>query len=150
MPSKRDRITESAIDLIGNTPLLVLDRLWTGKGRILTKCAFLNPGASVKDRAALAMIDSAIKSKQLKAGHSVVELTNSNLGSGLALVCAIRGLNLTLTMSEGNNPQRAEMMRSFDAFVSIVGGPGTYSGVSRFLKRMNDKIFRVAVESLVS
>jgi cysteine synthase A len=219
MSSKRDGITESAIDLIGSTPLLALDRLWTGKGRILAKCEFLNPGASVKDRAALAMIDSAIESKQLKAGDSVVELTSGNLGSGLALVCAIRGLNLTLTMSEGNSPQRAVMMKALganvvlvpqidgkpgnvtkkdfeavkqkaeeicqqfgayntnsmfnesqclahelttgheiwrqtggrvDAFVSVVGSAGTYTGVSRFLKKMNEKVFCVAVEPLGS
>jgi cysteine synthase A len=96
---------------------------------------FLNPGASVKDRAALAMIDSAIKSKQLKAGDSVVELTSGNLGSGLALVCAIRGLNLTLMTSEGNSPQRVEMMRSLSVNVVLVsqidGKPGnvTKSGL---------------------
>lgn len=113
-------IKNSVIDLIGNTPLLALDRLYTGPGRILVKCEFLNPGASMKDRASLAMIMAARNSGQLQPGGRVVEMTSGNQGSGLALVCAVLGHPLTVTMSKGNSLQRAVMMKGLGANVELV------------------------------
>lgn len=116
----KNEIKNSVIDLIGNTPLLALDRLYTGPGRILVKCEFLNPGASMKDRASLAMIMAARNSGQLQPGGRVVEMTSGNQGSGLALVCAVLGHPLTVTMSKGNSPQRAVMMKGLGANVELV------------------------------
>lgn len=73
-----NEISNSVLDLIGNTPLVALDRLHSGPGRILVKCEFLNPGASMKDRSSLAMIRAAKESGELKPGGHVVEMTSGN------------------------------------------------------------------------
>lgn len=121
-------IKESALELIGNTPLIALDRIWKGPGRILAKCEFLNPGASVKDRSSLSMIQKALDSGKLKPGEQIVEVTSGNQGCGLALVAAVLGHPITLTMSAGNSPQRAIMMRALGANVQLApqreGQPG--------------------------
>lgn len=124
-----NEIKSSVLDIIGNTPIVALDRLYNGPGRILVKCEFMNPGASVKDRASLAMIREAKKSGALKPGAPVVEMSSGNQGSGLAVVCAVLGHPLTVTMSKGNSPQRAVMIRGFGAQVEMVdqvnGIPGS-------------------------
>jgi len=121
-------IKASALELIGNTPLVALDRIWPGPGRLLAKCEFMNPGGSIKDRSALGMITKVEKSGDLKPGAPVLEVTSGNQGCGLALVCAVTGHPLTLTMSKGNSPQRATMMRALGADVQLVdqveGTPG--------------------------
>ncbi|CAG2175493.1 unnamed protein product [Oppiella nova] len=121
-------IKESALDLIGNTPLIALDRIWSGPGRILAKCEFMNPGASIKDRSSLSMIKRALNSGQLKPNGPIVEVTSGNQGCGLAVVSAVLGHPLTLTMSAGNSPQRASMMRALGANVvlapQVEGKPG--------------------------
>lgn len=115
----KTEITESALDLIGNTPLLALDRIWPGPGRILAKCEFLNPGASIKDRSSLWMVKKAREEGRLKPGEHVVEVTSGNQGGGIALVCAVLGHPFTVTMSKGNSPQRAHMMRGLGANVIL-------------------------------
>jgi cysteine synthase A len=121
-------ITASALDLVGNTPLLALDRLWPGPGRILAKCEFLNPGGSVKDRSSLSMIREAKASGKLAPNANVLEVTSGNQGCGLAMVCTVLGHPLTVTMSKGNSPQRATMMKALGAEVILVdqveGTPG--------------------------
>lgn len=123
-----NEVNNSAIEIIGNSPLVALDRLHPGPGRILVKCEFLNPGASMKDRASLAMIMAARNSGELKPGGEVVEMTSGNQGSGLAVVCAVLGHPLTVTMSKGNSSQRAVMMKGLGANVELVdqvnGKPG--------------------------
>ncbi|RWS08070.1 beta-cyanoalanine synthase-like protein [Dinothrombium tinctorium] len=124
----KPEITESALDLVGNTPLLALDRLWPGPGRLLAKCEFLSPTHSVKDRSALFMIKNARKAGKLKPGGPVVEVTSGNQGCGLAFVCSVLGHPLTVTMSKGNSPQRAIMMRALGANLLLAdqvdGQPG--------------------------
>ncbi|CAG2119306.1 unnamed protein product, partial [Medioppia subpectinata] len=100
-------IKASALELIGNTPLVALDRIWPGPGRILAKCEFMNPGASIKDRSSLSMIQRALNSGKLKPNGPIVEVTSGNQGCGLAIVAAVLKHPLTLTMSAGNSPQRA-------------------------------------------
>lgn len=80
-----NEIKSSALELIGNTPLVALDRLHPGPGRILAKCEFMNPSASVKCRPSLSMIMKARKSGELKPGMPVVEITSGNQGCGLAV-----------------------------------------------------------------
>lgn len=124
-----NEIKNSVLELVQNTPLVALDRLHPGPGRILVKCEFLNPGASMKDRASLAMITAARNSGELQPGGKVVEMTSGNQGSGLAVVCAVLGHPLTITMSKGNSPQRAAMMKGLGAKVELVdqvnGNPGS-------------------------
>lgn len=121
-------IKSSALELIGNTPLVALDRIWPGPGRILAKCEFLNPGGSIKDRSAYSMIKYAKQSGKLKDGDPIIEVTSGNQGCGIALVGAVLGHETILTMSVGNSPQRAEMMRGFGAkcerVPQVKGQPG--------------------------
>lgn len=123
-----NEIKSSVLELIGNTPLLALDRLWPGPGRILVKCEFLNPGASIKDRASYSMIKYAKDSGELKDGAPIIEVTSGNQGCGIALVGAVMGHQTILVMSAGNSPQRAEMMRGYGAHCELVpqvsGQPG--------------------------
>jgi cysteine synthase A len=92
----------SALDLIGRTPLVRLDRLYDGPGRIVAKAEFLQPGGSVKDRAAKAIMLAARNDGRLRTGMPVVEMTSGNMGAGLAIVCAVLGHPFIATMSAGN------------------------------------------------
>ena len=108
---------------IGHTPLVALDRLTRHagvKGRILAKLEYLNPGFSKKDRIALAMIDESRASGALQAGQTVVERTSGNTGTGLAIVCAVRGHPFIAVMSRGNSVERARMMSALGAEVVLV------------------------------
>lgn len=124
----------SAVEAIGNTPLVELKRLATDlDGRILAKLDYLNPGFSKKDRIARQMIEDAEASGQLTPGQTVVELTSGNTGTGLAIVCGIKGYPFVAVMSKGNSIERARMMRALGAEVVLVDQlpesvPGQVSG----------------------
>jgi cysteine synthase len=126
-----NEILSSALDLIGNTPLVALDRLYPGPGRILAKCEFMNPGASIKCRSSLYMIKKALDSGKLKPGAPVIEVTSGNQGCGLAVVCAVLNHPLTLAMSSGNSAQRAIHMEALGAkCVRVPQVEGTYGNVT--------------------
>lgn len=132
--SRSDSVLPSAIDAIGDTPLVELSRLTRGmNGRILAKLEYLNPGFSKKDRIALQMIEEAEAQGVLLPGQTVVELTSGNTGTGLAIVCAIRGYPFVAVMSKGNSTERARMMSALGAEVVLVNqlpesAPGQVSG----------------------
>lgn len=114
-------LCSSILDVIGNTPLVELSRLTENvAGRILAKLEYLNPGFSKKDRIALQMIEDAEKSGALKPGQTVVELTSGNTGTGLAIVCGIKGYPFIAVMSKGNSIERARMMLALGAEVVLV------------------------------
>lgn len=126
----------SIIEAIGNTPLVRLDRLVAAQGlqgQILAKLDYLNPGFSKKDRAALGILQAAEQSGALTPGQTVVELTSGNMGTGLAIICAIRGHPFVAVMSRGNSAERARMMTALGAEVVLVdqvpgSRPGEVSG----------------------
>jgi cysteine synthase A len=124
----------SAIGAIGNTPLVELSRLTKGmEGRILAKLDYLNPGFSKKDRIARQIIEDAETEGRLKPGQTVVELTSGNTGTGLAIVCGIKGYPFVAVMSRGNSRERARMMSALGAEVVLVdqlpgSKPGQVSG----------------------
>jgi cysteine synthase A len=102
-------------------------------GRILLKLEYLNPGFSKKDRIARQMIEDAEAGGSLRPGQPVVELTSGNTGTGLAIVCAVKGYPFIAVMSKGNSPERARMMRALGAEVVLVDQcpsavPGQVSG----------------------
>lgn len=113
-------VAESVLGAIGETPLVRLDRLWRGPGAILAKLDYLNPGGSKKDRIALGMIEEAEESGELSPGQTVVELTSGNTGTGLAIVCAVKGYPFVAVMSRGNSEERAQMMTALGAEVVLV------------------------------
>ncbi len=124
----------SAIDAIGDTPLVELCRLTAGvNGRILAKLDYLNPGFSKKDRIARQIIEDAEADGRLKPGQTVVELTSGNTGTGLAIVCGVKGYPFVAVMSKGNSMERARMMSALGAEVVLVdqlpgSKPGQVSG----------------------
>jgi cysteine synthase A len=124
----------SAVEAIGNTPLVDLSRITREiSGRILAKLEYLNPGFSKKDRIARQMIADAETSGALKPGQTVVELTSGNTGTGLAIVCGIKGYPFVAVMSKGNSVERARMMSALGAEVVLVDQlpesvPGQVSG----------------------
>ena len=130
------KVLSSVAEAIGNTPLVRLDRLTKAKdveGTILAKLEYLNPGFSKKDRAALGVIEEAERIGTLRPGQTVVELTSGNMGTGLAIVCAIKGYPFVALMSKGNSEERARMMRALGAEVVLVDQlptsvPGQVSG----------------------
>jgi cysteine synthase A len=129
-------VLSSVVDAIGGTPLVRLERLTEQagvKGTILAKLEYLNPGFSKKDRAALGIIEEAERSGVLKPGQTVVELTSGNMGTGLAIICAVKGYPFVAVMSKGNSEERARMMRALGAEVILVDQlpesvPGQVSG----------------------
>lgn len=114
-------VMSSVLEAIGNTPLVNLSRITRSlPGRILLKLDYLNPGFSKKDRAALGIIEEAERSGVLRTGQTVVELTSGNMGTGLAIVCGLKGYPFVAVMSRGNSVERAQMMRSLGAEVILV------------------------------
>ena len=117
-------ISDSVLEVIGGTPLVRLSRLWPGPGAILAKLDYLNPGGSKKDRIALRMIEEAEASGDLVPGQTVVELTSGNTGTGLAIVCGVKGYPFVAVMSRGNSEERAQMMAALGAEVILVDQMG--------------------------
>ena len=140
----------SAIEAIGNTPLVRLSRLTKGlDGQILAKLDYLNPGLSKKDRIARQIIADAESEGRLAPGQTVVELTSGNTGTGLAIVCGIRGYPFVAVMSKGNSMERARMMAALGAEVVLVdqlpdSQPGQVSGGD--LERVEIEARRIVVE----
>jgi cysteine synthase A len=113
------RIGGEASAVVGNTPMVLLDRLGSGVGGdVCAKLEYFNPGGSVKDRIGVAMIDAAEEEGLVKPGRSVVvEPTSGNTGIALAMVCAARGYELILTLPEGMSRERAKLLRAYGAEV---------------------------------
>lgn len=136
-------VLPSVAATIGRTPLVALERLARGlPGRVLAKLETVNPGGSVKDRIALAIIEAAERDGRLKPGGTVVELTSGNTGIGLAIVCAVKGYRMVAVMSEGNTVERRRMLQAVGAEVVLVPQvgrprPGQVSGAD--LARVEEK-----------
>lgn len=114
-------VHDSIAGAIGHTPLVELSRIAADfDGRILMKLEYLNPGLSKKDRAALQIVEESEKSGALRPGQTVIELTSGNMGTGLAIVCAVKGYPFVAVMSKGNSTERARMMQALGAEVILV------------------------------
>lgn len=147
---RSSRILKSVLGAIGDTPLVELGRLTRDNdGRILAKLEYLNPGLSKKDRIALQIIEDAEAEGALRPGQTVVELTSGNTGTGLAVVCAIRGYPFVAVMSKGNSIERARMMAALGAEVVLVdqapgSTPGHVSGAD--IERVERETNRIVAE----
>ena len=116
----RPRVAGSVLDLVGGTPLVRLNQLpRPGGATVLAKMESLNPGGSVKDRIAVAMIDDAERRGVLKPGATVVEPTSGNTGIGLAMVCAVRGYRLILTMPDDYSVERQRLLARYGAEIHL-------------------------------
>jgi len=148
--SRESSLLPSAVEAIGQTPLVELSRLTRGlPGRIVAKLEYLNPGLSKKDRIARQMIEDAEANGSLRRGQTVVELTSGNTGTGLAIVCAVKGYRFVAVMSKGNSVERSRMMRALGAEVVLVDQlpqsvPGQVSGGD--LERVEHETRRIVSE----
>jgi cysteine synthase A len=116
----RPRLAASVLDVVGGTPLTRLNRLpKPGGATVLAKMESLNPGGSVKDRIAVAMVEDAERRGILKAGSTLVEPTSGNTGIGLAMVCAVRGYRLILTMPDDMSVERQRLLSRYGAEIHL-------------------------------
>lgn len=130
------RIYDSVTDLIGNTPLVRINRISAGcKAEILAKLEFYNPAHSVKDRIGVAMIEAGEKAGDIKPGTVLVEPTSGNTGIALAFVCAARGYQLILTMPETMSKERRAVLRAYGAQIVLTPGP---EGMGGAIKRAEE------------
>ncbi len=140
MTYNRYPLATDITQIIGNTPLLKLQRIpEKGGAQILCKLEFYNPGGSVKDRIALAMIEDAEKRGILKPGGTLVEPTSGNTGIGLALVCAQRGYRLILVMPEDMSLERRVLLRAYGAELVLTPAQGLMAEAVRKAKEIKQQ-----------
>jgi cysteine synthase A len=108
-------IYDNITQVVGNTPLVRLNRVIEGKAEVLAKLEFYNPSSTVKDRIGIAMVDAAELSGELKAGGTIVEATSGNTGIALAMVGAARGYRVILTMPDSMSRERRALLRAYGA-----------------------------------
>ncbi|EXX86753.1 cysteine synthase [Paenibacillus darwinianus] len=126
------RIVNSVIDLIGDTPLVRLNRLVPeDSAEIYVKLEYQNPGASVKDRIAISMIQVAEQEGRIKPGDTIVEPTSGNTGIGLALVAAAKGYKAILVMPETMSMERRNLLRAYGAEIVLTPGAEGMNGAVR-------------------
>ena len=134
-------IAKSILQTIGGSPLVEISgKLNKGKARVLAKVEFFNPGGSVKDRIALAMVETAEKSGKLKPGATIIEPTSGNTGVGLALVAAVRGYHLILTMPETMSIERRKLAAAYGAEIVLTPGAAGMKGAIEKAEELRDSI----------
>ncbi len=137
------KLAKQLTDLIGNTPLLELGKFSAHNGidkAIIAKVEYFNPGGSVKDRIALAMIDDAERSGFLKPGATIIEPTSGNTGVGLSLVSAVKGYRLILTMPDTMSIERRNLVKAYGAEVHLTPGAEGMAGAIRAAEELRDSI----------
>lgn len=137
------KTAQSLTDLIGSTPLLELNRFAAEKGLarpIIAKLEYFNPGGSAKDRIALAMIRQAEEDGTLRPGATIIEPTSGNTGVGLALVAAVRGYRLILTMPETMSIERRQLVSAYGAQVVLTPAAEGMTGAIKEAERLRDSI----------
>ena len=135
------RVGNSIVDLIGQTPIVKLNRL-TGEedAEVYLKLEFMNPGSSVKDRIAFAMVEAAEKDGALKEGDTIIEPTSGNTGIGLAMVAAAKGYRTVLVMPDTMSVERRNLLRAYGAELILTpGADGMKGAIAKAEELANDK-----------
>ena len=131
------RIAASVTDLIGNTPLVRINRLAADSGAtVVAKLEYFNPAHSVKDRIAASMIDAAQRAGRIRQDTIVLEPTSGNTGIGLAMVCAARGIRCAFVMPETMSRERRLLLRAYGAELVLTPGPDGITGAIRKAEEM--------------
>lgn len=137
-------IKESAVELIGGTPLLQLNRYMEKSGvtgaKIIAKLEYLNPAGSVKDRVALAMIEDAEKSGRLKPGATIIEPTSGNTGIGLASIAAVKGYKAILTLPDTMSVERRNLLKAYGAELVLTEGAKGMKGAIAKAEELHNEI----------
>lgn len=137
------KVADKLTDLIGNTPLLEVRRFASSEGamaRVVAKLEYFNPAGSSKDRVALAMVEEAEKSGRLKSGATIIEPTSGNTGVGLALVAAVKGYRLILTMPETMSVERRCLLKAYGAEIVLTDGASGMAGSIKRAEELRDSI----------
>lgn len=130
---------ENIIQTVGSTPLVRVNKLNHGKAQVFVKVEFFNPGGSVKDRIAVAMIEDAEKAGILKPGAVIIEPTSGNTGVGLALVAAVKGYKLILTMPETMSVERRKLAAAYGATIELTPGSEGMKGAIRRANELHEQ-----------
>ena len=136
------QIAKQLTGLIGNTPLVELNRFSAENGLerpFVVKVEYFNPGGSVKDRIALAMVEDAERKGILKPGVTIIEPTSGNTGIGLALVAAVKGYKLILTMPDTMSVERRRLVQAYGAEVRLTPGKDGMKGAIRAAEELRDQ-----------
>lgn len=137
------KVADKLTDLIGNTPLLEVRRFASSEGamaRVVAKLEYFNPAGSSKDRVALAMVEEAEESGRLKSGATIIEPTSGNTGVGLALVAAVKGYRLILTMPETMSVERRCLLKAYGAEIVLTDGASGMAGSIKRAEELRDSI----------
>lgn len=138
------KISESALELIGKTPLVNISRYaknaGADKAEILAKMEYFNPAGSVKDRIALAMIEEAEKSGKLKSGATIIEPTSGNTGIGIASVAAAKGYKAILTLPDTMSVERRNLLKAYGAELVLTEGSKGMKGAIAKAEELNKEI----------
>ena len=121
-------IYNNILETIGNTPLVRIRKLNQGAAEVVVKVEYFNPGGSVKDRIALAMIEAAEQAGVLKPGGTLIEPTSGNTGVGLALIAAVKGYKLVLTMPDTMSIERRKLAAAYGAELVLTPGKDGMKG----------------------
>ncbi len=132
-------IAKSILEKVGGTPVVeISDRMNKGCAKVLAKVEYFNPGGSVKDRIAAAMIEAAEKDGTLKPGATIIEPTSGNTGVGLALVSAVKGYHLVLTMPETMSIERRKLAAAYGAEIVLTPGSDGMKGAIAKANELRD------------
>lgn len=134
------KIHNNLLELIGNTPLVRINNLNKGYADIAVKVEYFNPAGSIKDRAALSMIEEAEKQGLIEQKTTIIEPTSGNTGIGLALVCLIKGYKLILTMPDTMSKERRDILKAYGAELVLTKGELGMKGAIEEAERLNKEI----------
>ncbi|MDP4094713.1 MAG: cysteine synthase A [Bacillota bacterium] len=132
-------INENILSLIGKTPFVKIGKINNGYSEIYAKVEYFNPGGSIKDRIALSMIESAEKKGLIDNNTVIIEPTSGNTGIGLAMVCAVRGYKLILTMPETMSIERRKLLQAYGAEIVLTSGGEGMKGAVRKAEELKNK-----------